>query len=207
MTGPVFREGACATRMEKIVVAVGSTRRPKVEAVREALALVGPVWRPGAQFELATAEVSSGVNHTPASREEMMAGARNRAEALMRIAFERGEKWRYFVGLEGGLDVVTEGANRHVFLQSWACVTDGKGSASFGESGGVLMPPRLAAQVFEQGMELSVAVDAFAGGRGIRDAQGAWGVLSRNLVTRQDAFRTAVIAALAPFYNEALYRE
>ena len=53
--------------------------------------------------------------------------------------------------------------------------------------------------------ELSAAIDHFAGGRGIRDAQGAWGVLTCNLITRQEAFRIAVIHAFAPFFNASLY--
>ena len=63
----------------------------------------------------------------------------------------------------------------------------------------------LVRQVVDEGIELGVAIDAFAGGHGIRDAQGAWGVLTRNMITRQDAFRTAVINAFAPFFNSALY--
>ncbi len=78
-----------------------------------------------AQFEVVGVEVPSGVSHTPASREELMAGARFRAEALVKLARERGEPWKYFVGLEGGLDVVQENGKRVVFLQSWAYVTDG----------------------------------------------------------------------------------
>ena len=59
--------------------------------------------------------------------------------------------------------------------------------------------------MLDQGVELSVAIDRFAGGQGIRDMQGAWGVLTRNLITRQEAFRIAVIHAFAPFFNAALY--
>ena len=51
-----------------------------------------------------------------------MAGARGRCEALQRLAGERGEPWRYFVGLEGGLDVVRDNGRRLVFLESWALV-------------------------------------------------------------------------------------
>lgn len=67
------------------------------------------------------------------------------------------------------------------------------------------MPATLAAEVLEGGIELSVAVDAMTGEQEIRDAQGAWGVLTKNMMTRQDAFRTAVIAAFARFFNTAVY--
>jgi non-canonical (house-cleaning) NTP pyrophosphatase len=69
----------------------------------------------------------------------------------------------------------------------------------------VELPEALAEEVFVKGVELSVAIDRFAGEAGIRDAQGAWGVLSANKITRQEAFRVALIAAFAPFFNQAMY--
>jgi inosine/xanthosine triphosphatase len=191
--------------MEKISIAVGSARRPKLNAVREALDLIGSRLGLAAQFEIAGFEVPSGVRHTPLSREDIMRGARQRAEALFHIAREKKEKWKYFVGLEGGLDMVQENGVRHVFLESWAYVSDDSGRGAFGQSGAVLVPEPLAVRVVDQGVELAKAIDAFAGGHGIRDAQGAWGVLTRNLITRQDAFRIALVAALAPFFNREIY--
>jgi inosine/xanthosine triphosphatase len=191
--------------MEKIIVAVGSTRKPKVEAVNDALRVVSPFLSSKATFEIAAVEVPSGARNTPLSREDLMTGARQRAEALVRIADERHASWKYFVGLEGGLDVIREGAKRWVFLESWAYVADDSGRGSYGRSGAVLIPEPLARRVVDEGVELSEAIDAFAGGQGIRDAQGAWGVLSRNLITRQDAFRVAAISAFAPFYNRELF--
>jgi len=94
--------------MKKITIAVGSLRRPKLNAVWEAVNVIGPTLDPNAQFEVVGAEVPSGVGHTPLSRGEVMAGARQRAEALVRIGRERGEEWSYCVGLEGGLDVIAE---------------------------------------------------------------------------------------------------
>jgi inosine/xanthosine triphosphatase len=190
---------------EKIIIAVGSTRRPKLNAVREALASFGPIFDSSAQFEVVGVEVPSGVGHTPISREELMAGARFRAEALVKLACERGEPWKYFVGLEGGLEVVEENGTRLVFLQSWAYVTGGNGRGAYGQSGAVQMPDALAEEVIERGTELSVAIDAYAGEQGVRDAQGAWGVLTQNLITRQEAFRVAVISAFAPFFNASFY--
>jgi inosine/xanthosine triphosphatase len=206
--------------MKKIILAVGSKRGPKLNAVAEALEAFSAVLAPGAQFEVVGVEVESGVGHTPASREELMRGARQRAEALVQLARETGAVWQYFVGMEGGLDVVHEGASpdemrrlvalaqhghRRVFLESWAYVTDGA-RGHYGRSAGIEIPDPLAREVLENGVELSVAIDKLAGAVGIRDAQGAWGVLSSNFITRQEAFRVAVVAAFAPFYNEKMYR-
>jgi inosine/xanthosine triphosphatase len=206
--------------MEKTILAVGSKRGPKLNAVTEALEAFSSVLAPNTQFEVVGVGVESGVTHTPSSHEELMRGARQRAEALVQLGRKNGASWKYFVGLEGGLDVVPEGASseemgwraainqysrRRVFLESWAYVTDGM-RGHYGRSGGIELPESLAREVLENGVELSAAIDKFAGAVGIRDAQGAWGVLSNNFITRQEAFRVAVIAAFAPFYNKKMYR-
>jgi len=183
--------------VEKLIVAVGSKRRPKLDAVRDALDLLAPRFRPSAQFDVVPVDVPSGVGHTPLSREESMAGARGRAESLARIAREKGEPWNYFVGLEGGLDVVRESGKRWVFLENWAYVEDTSGRGAFGRSGAVLLPEPLAQRVVDGGVELGVAIDDFAGAQGIRDAQGAWGVLTRDIISRRDAFRVSVVSAFA----------
>ena len=202
--------------MKKITIAAGSKRGPKLNAITEALQSFSAALAHDTQFEVVGVEVESGVSHTPTSRDELMRGARQRAEALQQRARQSGADWQYFVGLEAGLDVVYEGAkifshsgfeqNRHrrVFLESWAYVSDGA-RGHFGRSGSIELPGALAHEVLENGVELSIAIDRFAGAVGIRDAQGAWGVLSNNFITRQEAFRVAVIAAFAPFYNAKMY--
>jgi len=190
--------------VEKIRIMVGSTRRPKLAAVQDAISDFGPLLARGSEFEVIGTEVESGVGHTPANRSELMQGARQRAEALIRLAREKSEPAHYFVGLEGGLDSIEEQGQRRVFLESWAYVTDGR-YGHFGRSGAVEIPDTLAREVLEKGIELSVAIDRFAGAVGIRDNQGAWGVLSNGLVSRTEAFRIAVIAAFAPFYNSKMY--
>ncbi|MCL5288012.1 MAG: inosine/xanthosine triphosphatase [Acidobacteria bacterium] len=193
--------------MKKIVVAVGSTRRPKLNAVWEALSVIGPTLDEAALYDVVGVQVDSGVGHTPLNRAELMAGARGRAEALVRLGRERGPDasgWEYFVGLEGGFDVVQDNGQRLVFLQSWAYVSNGTRGA-YGQSGSILVPEALARRVVDEGVELSIAIDAFSGEQGVRDQQGAWGVFTKNLHTRQDSFRTAVINAFAPFFNAKLY--
>jgi inosine/xanthosine triphosphatase len=186
-------------------IAVGSTRRPKLDAVKEAAANIAPFFGEAAMLDVAGYEVESGVNHTPVSREELMQGARQRVEALEKSFRVQGRVADFFIGLEGGLDVATENSVKRVFLESWAYVSDGR-RGHFGCSGSIELPEALAEEVLLRGTELSVAIDRFAGAVGIRDGRGAWGVLSRNLISRQESFRLAVVAAFAPFYNAEMYR-
>ena len=161
---------------------------------------------PAAHFEGLEMDVPSGVRHTPLSREEMMKGARFRAEALVeRVPLDR--PCGYFVGMEGGVDVITAENCRRVFLQNWAFVMDARGQSAYGQSGSLLLPETLARQVVDEGVELAAAIDAFASGVGIRNAEGTWGVLTNNIITRQDAFRVALINAFAPFFNVQAYRD
>jgi inosine/xanthosine triphosphatase len=209
--------------MEKIIVAVGSKRGPKVNAVTEALASIRNTVAREFDFEIVGIEVPSGVRHTPLSREDLMAGARHRAEALVQMALAENNPWKYFVGLEGGIDVipgpyampnldvlpdvdiVSETRKRWVFLENWAYVTDGTPLGAFGQSGAVLLPDSLAKTVVDDGVELSEAIDALTGRHNIRDREGAWGILTRGLISRQEAFRLAVINAFAPFFNRDVY--
>lgn len=190
--------------MKRILVAVGSTRKPKLGAVSEALAAFAGKLVPDGDFEVVGVEVESGVDSTPTSCEKLMRGARQRAEALARLAREERKPWKYFVGLEGGLEVLQDDRARRVLLESWAYVSDGT-RGYYGRSGGIEVPEELAHEVLERGFELSDAIDRYAGAVGIRDGQGAWGVLSADLIPRQESFRVAVIAAFAPFYNARMY--
>jgi inosine/xanthosine triphosphatase len=190
--------------MKKIIVAVGSTRKPKLRAVMKALDAFAPKLVPDGDFEIVGLEVESGVSPTPSSCEELMRGARQRVEALVRLARESSKPWRFFVGLEGGLEVLQDDRTRRVFLESWAYVSDGA-RGFYGRSGGIELPEELAHEVLERGFDLSEAIDRFAGAVGIRDGQGAWGVLSRDLIQRDESFRVAVITAFAPFYNARMY--
>jgi non-canonical (house-cleaning) NTP pyrophosphatase len=209
--------------MGKVIVAVGSKRGPKVNAVTEALASIRNTLAREIDFEILGIEVPSGVRHTPLSREDLMTGARQRAEALVQLARIENKPWKYFVGLEGGIDVipgpdvmpnldviphvdiVSEAVKRWVFLENWAYVTDGTSLGAFGQSGAVLLPDSLAKTVVDDGVELSEAIDEFAGRHNIRDREGAWGILTRSLISRQEAFRVAVINAFAPFFNREVY--
>jgi non-canonical (house-cleaning) NTP pyrophosphatase len=206
--------------MRKIHVAVGTTRRPKLNAVWEALTIIGPLIAPDAKFEVNECPAESGVRQTPLSRAEIMLGAANRVRSMSLHCAEMHHPPDFFVGLEGGLDVIVENNRRLVFLENWAFVSGDSflfdsrevyarrptfRGAAYGRSGAVLVPEAVARAVVDNGAELAEAIDSFAGEQGVRDQQGAWGVFTCNLITRQDSFRTAVINAFAPFFNRDLY--
>jgi inosine/xanthosine triphosphatase len=198
--------------MARQIIAVGSTRGPKLDAVRDALKEFASLLTPDGQFEVMGFDVDSGVRHTPLSSADSMRGAQQRAHALMGMTAKQNERYSYYVGLEGGLEVLSgpelqsapKFAGRRVLLESWAYVTDGS-RGHFGRSGGIELPEALSREVLDGGVELAAAIDNFSGRAGIRDGQGAWGVLSGNLITRREAFRVALVAAFAPFYNAALF--
>jgi non-canonical (house-cleaning) NTP pyrophosphatase len=58
--------------MGKTLIAVGSARKPKVEAVRDALGVIRPLMDGNAEFEIVPVEVPSGVRHTPLSRDNAL---------------------------------------------------------------------------------------------------------------------------------------
>src|SRR5271156_845295 len=112
------------------IVAVGSTRLPKLNAVREAVASFALLLCPSTHFDVEGFEVASGVADTPVSRTELMRGARQRAEALVAALSSDPQQQQpdFFVGVEGGLDIVDEPAYRRVFLESWACQHQPRGA-------------------------------------------------------------------------------
>ncbi|MER3427365.1 MAG: DUF84 domain-containing protein [Pyrinomonas sp.] len=187
-------------------IALGSNRPAKVaalEACVERLAGLDSQW--GAA-EIIARPVTTTAPAMPLTDEQTMRGARERALAIRQILAREGLQADLFVGLEGGFHTERLWPERITFLRNWAYVTDGTRGA-FGAGPSIQVPPRIAACVIEQARELGEVIDEIAGEQDVRSRQGAWGVLSRNLITRAMSFEMALIAALAPFYNGELYRD
>jgi inosine/xanthosine triphosphatase len=185
-------------------LAVGSTRAPKLDAVRRAAAILAGHGLPEAQ--IVAVDVSDVAPLMPLSGSSLRAGSRVRAHRALELLRDRGEPARFGIGLEGGLDVVSdEAGDRRAFLMSWACVSDGARD-SFGAGGALQIPERLAAAVIDEGVELGDAMARFSGEHDVRSGQGAWGVLTAGVVDRARSFEIALLNAFAPFYNPSRYR-
>jgi inosine/xanthosine triphosphatase len=190
------------TRIERI--ALGSDRAAKIMAVRASIARVAEIdsgWR---DANVVARSVKTDAPAMPLNDWELMSGARQRALAVREILIEQRLDADLYVGLEGGFHSISVEGEWHTFLRGWAFVTDGE-RGSFGMSPSIGVPEAIVKDVIQGKRELGIVIDDVAGVRDVRSKQGAWGVLSRDLLTRSMSFEAALIAAFAPFYNPALY--
>ena len=187
-----------------MLIALGSARPAKIMALRAACARVAEVDRRWKQAELVARGVETGVPRMPLNDTQLMRGARNRAEAVREVLGRGGGAADFYVGLEGGFHSITFDGERRTFLHGWAYVTDGA-RGYFGHAPAVTVPPSIVARVEQTGRELGEVIDEVAASTDVRSRDGAWGLLSRGLLTRAMSFETALVAAFAPFYNAPLY--
>ena len=184
------------------VIAIGTTRRPKVQAVERILTELCarfPEFLPG-KLRFEPRSVASGAPSTPASSEASMLGAKNRAGRVLTALESEGLTPALAIGLEGG--IATESGN--VFLESWAFATDGA-RGYYGGSGRIPLPAELAAAVLERGQDLGPAADDYFERRDVAGHEGTFGVLTGGVITREEAFARSMLHALAPFYNPGAY--
>jgi inosine/xanthosine triphosphatase len=163
-------------------VAVGTGNPVKVAATRAALA------RADRTTSVESVPVDSGVSEQPFGREETVEGARTRARRCL-------DGQDLGVGIEGG--VTDDPAVPGLALVMYAVVTDGD-RVGVG-AGPALTLPESIADRGRDGEELGPVMDDVLDTTGVKHDQGAAGVLTDGATDRQDALRTGVACALAPF--------
>ena len=173
-------------------------------AVRASVARVAKIDPDWANANVVARRVEISAPAMPLTDWQLMEGARERALAVRDSLHSRRLEADIYVGLEGGFHSISIGGEWHTFLRGWAYATDGERSA-FGGAPSISVPAEIVKNVVQGRRELGIVIDEVSGGRDIRSKQGAWGVLSRDLVTRSMSFELALIAAFAPFYNPKLY--
>ncbi|HEX9424829.1 MAG TPA: inosine/xanthosine triphosphatase [Pyrinomonadaceae bacterium] len=185
-------------------IALGSDRAAKIMAVRASIARVAAIDGSWAEASVLARAVETTVPAMPLNDWELMQGARERALAVRDQLRTQRRDADLYVGLEGGFHSISIEGEWHTFLRGWAYATDGR-NGSFGAAPSISVPPALAKKVIEGRRELGLVIDEVAGIQDVRSRQGAWGILSRDLVTRSMSFEVALIAAFAPFYNKKMY--
>ena len=175
------------------IVAVASTNPVKVAAAAEGLRRMFP----HLAFVVRPVGVLSGVADQPLTDEETLLGATNRVANAVSACPEAS----FWLGIEGG--VQWQAGELSAF--AWVVVR-GPGGLGRARSGTFFLPSAVAALV-AQGLELGAADDQVFGQTNSKQAAGAIGLLTGNVVDRRQLYEQAVVLALVRFKNEALYAE
>jgi len=204
--------------MHKIIIAVGSKRGPKLNAVTEALQSFSFSLGHDSEFEVVrrgSGKAASAIR--PRHCDELYARRlASRGKLLFEMAAESGALGNTSLVLEGGLAVVHEGAstdergisklrqNGHRRVLAWkrayvsmACeVITAVREAS-------RSPQHWPAEVLENGVELASAIDRFRPAPRAPRTRKAPGACSRPISLRAEAFRVAVYLPPSPISNYA----
>lgn len=173
-------------------IVVASRNPVKIECVRDGFVKMFP----DVPFEIHSVEVPSGVSAQPIGSTETLLGAQNRAEAAQMILPQAD----YWVGVEGGI----EDDGQEMQAYAWVFVLSPHGSGK-GRTGAFYLPAPVA-DLVRQGMELGHADDVYFGRQNSKQADGAIGLLTGNVLNRAQYYEHAVIMAFIPFKNPALYQ-
>lgn len=163
-------------------VIIGSKNPTKVEAVRNVFS----------EFEVSSLEVPSNVSVQPFSDEETRIGAINRAKACA-----AGRAGSIGIGLEGGVMYVDD----TLFLCNWGALATEDGEL-FTASGARIALPKEIENGLKTAGELSIVMDAYTKKENVRSHEGAIGIFTNNLVSRENMF-THVVQLLKGQFNFA----
>ena len=149
---------------------------------------------PSETFTAEGISVPSGVSDQPMTDTETLQGAFNRANNA-RTAHPDAHYW---VGIEGGC----EEKHGELWTFAWVVVL---GAASVGKARtGAFMLPLEVANLVCSGIELGIADDQVFGRSNSKQTNGAVGLLTADLINRQQYYEHAVVLALVPFKNPNL---
>lgn len=176
--------------MKNIIVA--STNPVKIQSVINGFRRMFPQ----ESFQVQALSVPSGVSHQPASDAETLQGAFNRAQNAQKLVPTAD----YWAGVEGGIQEM----DGEISAFAWIVVIS-NGLVGKSRTGAFFLPPQVTS-LLRQGKELGEADDIVFQRSNSKQENGAIGILTDNVVDRTQLYEQAVILALAPFKNEALYR-
>jgi len=187
-------------------IGIGSNNKTKIEACKNAIAKLITAFNYPAELETITyyhRETQTSVPDMPLKRRESITGARERAFFVHRTLLEEGIKTDYTIGLEGGVYQLTGDSKTslNAFLENWVFVYNGS-TGFYGSSAALPLPLEIQKDLYENGIELADIIDRFSGKHDVRSNEGAFGILSNNLVKRSQSFESAIINAFIPFFNK-----
>lgn len=172
-------------------IVIASTNPVKIKATRLGFEKIFP----DQLFQTQSVSVPSGVRDQPMSSTETLLGACNRARAAA-LALPQADYW---VGIEGGVELSEGELSAFAWVYVHTPYLAGKG-----RTGTFFLPPQVA-DLIQQGKELGEADDIVFQKSNSKQANGAIGILTGDVIDRTSLYEHAVILSLVPFKNRALY--
>lgn len=153
-------------------IILGSKNKAKQSAVK----LVYPT------ETVETIDVPSFVSDQPFSDKETLTGAINRANEIHK-QFPN----HLAIGLEGGVMRLHD----HLFLCNWGALVDPHNQLYIASGARIPLPSELVVEL-DRGQELGRVIDSFANKIDVRQSEGTIGILTENIVTREEMFAHVV---------------
>lgn len=178
--------------MKEKEVIVASTNPVKINTAKAGFTKMFP----GIIFKVRGVSAKSDVSDQPMSEEITLTGAINRANNVSVVEPHAD----YWVGIEGGSKKV--GKEMEAF--AWVAVKSKNGKFGKGRTGSFFLPKEVVSLI-NKGKELGEADDIVFGMTNSKQANGAVGILTRDVLTKTTFYEPAVILALIPFKNPKLY--
>lgn len=175
----------------KITLVVASKNPVKIAAAQDGFKQMFPEL----EISITAISVSSDVSDQPMSDEETLEGAINRVNN----AYQTRPEADFWIGLEGGVAPMGEDLTAFAWIVVRSKKIIGKART------GTFFLPGAVAELVDQGIELGIADDMVFGSKNSKQAGGAIGLLTQNVLDRKQLYQQAVLMALVPFLNQELY--
>lgn len=191
-----------------MIIGIGSKNKAKVFACKKAFNDLNQkfdFFNKNVINYLAT-ETQTSIPEMPLNRNDLKKGALERALFVYKKYENENNPIDFAVGMEGGTFRENENTSdkTETYLQSLVYIYNGK-TGYYGTSPTIPLPMSIAHALYNENRELADIMDEFSGQEDVRSNQGAFGILTRNLITRDDSFYLAVINAMVPFLNKKYY--
>jgi inosine/xanthosine triphosphatase len=185
-----------------IRIAVGSQNKAKLRAAEIACKkLFGEV-------EIRGFTVPSGIPAQPLSAQETIQGSINRARNALIEAQNVGFEANYSIGMEGGLEVVSDVKEDGIkwFECGWMTVVEAKsGKIGVGSTARVPCGPRVVKALVEEGQELCDVVDELSGKADVRSNEGFMGIVTNGTLPRDECYAQGILFAFAKFVSNEIF--
>jgi inosine/xanthosine triphosphatase len=146
-------------------------------------------------LEINSIETDSGVSAHPISAEETMQGAKTRAQN----AFNNCD---YSIGIEAGM--IRYPTESGYIMTANVAIYDGK-NFFVGACPLLELPKNITQQIVDGG-ELGPIMDQLHGQKDTKKGVGTVGILTKGVLTREEAIKQGVLMALCPIINKDLYQ-